>query len=62
MQFLRAPSGIEPGRPSIRWKNYRHAVVYRSPESLWPQIQTEMVEKMIKLEAALKPFVESLEM
>ncbi len=33
---------------------------YRSPESQWPEIQTEMVETMTKLEAALKPALESL--
>lgn len=33
---------------------------YRSPESQWPEIQAEMVETMTKLEAALKPALESL--
>lgn len=33
---------------------------YRSPESEWPAIQTEMVESMIKLEKILKPELESL--
>jgi len=33
---------------------------YRSPESQWPEIQAEMVETMTKLEAALKPGLESL--
>jgi hypothetical protein len=33
---------------------------YRSPESQWPELQAEMVETMIKLEAALKPGLESL--
>ena len=33
---------------------------YRSPESQWPEIQAEMVETMSKLEAALKPGLESL--
>jgi hypothetical protein len=33
---------------------------YRSLESQWPEIQEEMVETMTKLEAALKPAVESL--
>ena len=28
---------------------------YRSPETDWPAIQSEMVETMSKLEAALKP-------
>lgn len=33
---------------------------YRSPESEWPAIHTEMVATMIKLEAALKPGLASL--
>ncbi len=33
---------------------------YRSPEPQWPEIQSEMVEVMIKLEAALKPELASL--
>lgn len=33
---------------------------YRSPEAQWPQIQSEMVDTMTKLEAALKPALESL--
>jgi hypothetical protein len=33
---------------------------YRSPESLWPEIHSEMVDVMIKLEAALKPELASL--
>ena len=33
---------------------------YRSPESLWPAIQAEMVETMTKLEAALRPGLDSL--
>ena len=33
---------------------------YRSPESQWPEIQAEMVETMTKLEAAIKPALESL--
>ena len=33
---------------------------YRSPESQWPELQAEMVETMTKLEAALKPGLESL--
>jgi hypothetical protein len=33
---------------------------YRSPESQWPEIQSEMVATMTKLEAALKPGLESL--
>ncbi len=35
---------------------------YRSPESQWPAIQSEMVETMAKLEAALKPALDSLGM
>ena len=33
---------------------------YRSPESDWPAIQSEMVDAMTKLETALKPVLESL--
>jgi hypothetical protein len=33
---------------------------YRSPESLWPEIQSEMVDTMSKLEAALNPGLASL--
>ena len=33
---------------------------YRSPESEWPDIQAEMVDAMTKLEAALKPALDSL--
>ena len=33
---------------------------YRSPESEWPEIQAEMVETMAKLEASLKPGIDSL--
>jgi hypothetical protein len=33
---------------------------YRSPESQWPEIQTEMVNMMSKLEIALKPALETL--
>jgi len=35
---------------------------YRSPESLWPEIQTEMVDVMTKLETALKPELASLDL
>lgn len=35
---------------------------YRSPESQWPEIQTEMVETMSKLESALKPALETLKL
>lgn len=35
---------------------------YRSPESEWPLIQSEMVNCMIKLEAALMPVLESFEL
>ncbi len=33
---------------------------YRSPESEWPEIQSEMVETMTRLEAALKPGLAAL--
>jgi hypothetical protein len=33
---------------------------YRSPEQEWPQIQTEMVETMTRLEIVLKPALDSL--
>jgi hypothetical protein len=35
---------------------------YKSPESEWPAIQTEMVEKMIRLEAALKGPIDGLKL
>ena len=35
---------------------------YRSPESQWPEIQAEMVNKMMLLEKALKPALDSLNM
>ena len=35
---------------------------YRSPESQWPEIQSEMVDTMSRLEAALKPVLASLEL
>ena len=35
---------------------------YRGPESQWPEIQSEMVDTMIRLEAALKPELASLEL
>jgi hypothetical protein len=34
---------------------------YRSPEQQWPEIQAEMVDTMIRLEAALKPSMDALE-
>jgi hypothetical protein len=34
---------------------------YRSPESEWPAIQSEMVDSMTRLEAALLPFVDDLQ-
>lgn len=33
---------------------------YRNPEQEWPSIQSELVEAMIKLEAALKPALDAL--
>jgi hypothetical protein len=33
---------------------------YRSPESEWPRIQSEMVDSMSKLDAALKPWLAAL--
>ena len=35
---------------------------YRSPESEWPAIQSEMVETMVKLENALKPALDALDL
>ena len=35
---------------------------YRSPESEWPKLQSEMVESMSKLETALKPSLTSLDL
>jgi hypothetical protein len=34
---------------------------YRSPESEWPAIQADMVDAMSRLEAALLPHIEALE-
>lgn len=42
----------------------KHAVDrggYRSPESEWPAIQADMVDSMTRLEAALMPFIEDLQ-
>ena len=35
---------------------------YRSPEAQWPEIQSEMVDTMTKLEASIRPGLESLGM
>lgn len=35
---------------------------YRSPESQWPEIQSEMVDAMSKLEAALRPGLSALDL
>lgn len=35
---------------------------YRSPENEWPQIHADMVDAMMKLEAALVPAIESLDL
>ena len=35
---------------------------YRSPESQWPEIQSQMVDTMSRLEAALRPHLASLEL
>jgi len=43
----------------------RHLITlggYRSPESRWPEIQQAMVEAMTRLEAALRPELDSLRM
>lgn len=42
----------------IKWVGQRGG--YRNPESEWPEIQNEMVDKMIRLEIALKPYLDSL--
>jgi hypothetical protein len=58
---------------SLRWERLdakracriKHVVDlggYRSPDSLWPQIQDAMVDDMIRLEAALLPSIERLEL
>jgi hypothetical protein len=42
----------------------KHAVDrggYRSPESEWPAIQADMVDSMTRLEAALMPFIDNLQ-
>jgi hypothetical protein len=33
---------------------------YRSPEALWPEIQSDMVATMVRLETALRPALDSL--
>lgn len=45
---------------ACRIKAYVKSGGYRNPESEWPAIQNEMVEKMIRLEAALKGPIEGL--
>jgi hypothetical protein len=35
---------------------------YRSPESIWPEIQAQMVDAMCRLEIALKPGLDSLKL
>ena len=48
-------------RRACRIKHVIERGGYRSPETQWPEIQAEMVETMTKLEAVLKPGLESLE-
>lgn len=48
------------GKRACRIKHIIETGGYRSPESEWPAIQTEMVSTMVRLEAALKPAIESL--
>jgi hypothetical protein len=47
-------------RRACRIKHVIERGGYRSPESEWPAIQSEMVETMTRLEAALKPELASL--
>jgi hypothetical protein len=44
---------------ACRIKSYIESGGYRSPESKWPAIQSEMVKTMIKLEDALLPYLET---
>lgn len=48
------------GKQSCRIKSVIERGGYRSPEPQWLEIQSEMVAQMSKLEAALKPALESL--
>lgn len=50
------------GKRACRIKHRIERGGYRSPESEWPAIQQEMVEAMIRLEAALKPELEALDL
>jgi len=45
---------------ACRIKHPIHSGGYRSPESEWPQIQDELVEAMMRFEAALLPSIEQL--
>ena len=50
------------GKQACRIKHRIERGGYRSPEQQWPEIQSEMVATMSKLEAALKPGLDSLEL
>ena len=46
---------------ACRIKHIVDSVGYRSPESEWPKMQAEMVDAMTRLETALLPSIESLD-
>ena len=48
------------GKRACRIRHVIERGGYRSPESMWPEIISEMVDSMGKLEAALKPGLDSL--
>jgi hypothetical protein len=48
-------------KQACRIKSVIESGGYRSPESQWPEIQAEMVETMIRLESALKPALDALD-
>jgi len=50
------------GKRACRIKHMIETGGYRSPEAQWPTIQEEMVNAMIKLETALKPALDGLDL
>ncbi|MEA3351066.1 MAG: DUF4268 domain-containing protein [Chloroflexota bacterium] len=55
--------GWEPleGRRACRIAKYLDRGGYRSPEEEWPEIHAEMIDAMIRLEKALTPYIERLD-
>ena len=49
------------GKRACRIKHVVELGGYRSPESEWPAIQAEMVDAMVRLEAAILPAIEALD-